>query len=73
MRVRLAALYGFAVEDCLYHLTYEKNVSLDVLENIDNQKMFRPTNCVPRKLLLNFGMALKILNLYIASIMGALH
>ena len=52
-------MYDFAVEDCLYHHTC-KNVSIDVLENIDNQKMFRPTNCVSRKLLLNLGLALKI-------------
>ena len=32
-------MYDFAVEDCLYHPTC-KNVSIDVLENIENQKMF---------------------------------
>ena len=31
-----------------------KNVSIGVLENIENQKTFRPTNCVSRKLLLSF-------------------
>ena len=25
MRIRLAAMYSFAVEDCLYHPTYEKH------------------------------------------------
>ena len=49
----------FVVEDCLYHPTC-KNVSIGVLENIENQKMFCPTNCLSRKLLLNFGLALKI-------------
>ena len=38
-------MYDFAVEDCLYHLT---RVSIGVLENIENQKMFRPTNCVSK-------------------------
>ena len=52
-------MYDFAVEDCMYHTTC-KNASLDVLENIENQKMFRPTNCVSRKLLLNLDLALKI-------------
>ena len=52
-------MYGFGVEDCLYHPTC-KNVSMGVLDNIENQKMFRPKNCVSRKLLLNFGLALKI-------------
>ena len=36
-------MYDLAVEDYLYHPTC-KNVSIDILENIDNQKMFRPTN-----------------------------
>ena len=30
-------MYDFAVEDCLYHLTC-KNVSIGILENIENQK-----------------------------------
>ena len=47
-------MYDFAVEDCLCHPTY-KNVSIGVLENIENQKVFRPSNCVSRKLLLNLG------------------
>ena len=38
-------MYDFAVEDCLCHPTC-KNVSIGVLENIENQKVFRPTNCV---------------------------
>ena len=44
-------MYAFAVEDCLYHLTCEKRFYIQcicVLENIENQKMFRPTNCVSR-------------------------
>ena len=49
----------FAVEDCLYHPT-SKNVSVGILENIENQKMFCPTNEVSRKLLLNLGLALKM-------------
>ena len=53
-------MYDFAVEDCLYHSTCKKNVSIGILENIENQKMFRPTNCVTRKLLMNLGLALKI-------------
>ena len=53
-------MYGVAVEDCLYHPTCEKNVSVGILDNIETQKMFRPTNCVFRKLPLNFGLALKI-------------
>ena len=52
-------MYDFAVEDCLCHPTC-KNVSIGVLENIENQRVFRPTNCVSRKLLLNLGLALKI-------------
>ena len=52
-------MYDFAVEDCLYHPTC-KNVSIGILENIENQKMFRPANYVSRKLLLNLGLALKI-------------
>ena len=52
-------MYDFAVEDCLYHPTC-KNISIGILENIENQKMFRPTNEVSRKLLLNLGLALKI-------------
>ena len=53
-------MYDFVVEDCLYHPTCKKNVSIDVLEKIENQKIFRPTNCGSRKLLLNLGLALKI-------------
>ena len=55
-------MYDFAVEDCLYHPTCKKNVStcISIFENIENQKMFRPTNLVSRKLLLNLGLALKI-------------
>ena len=30
-------------------------VNTGVLEKIENQKMFRPMNCVSRKLLLNLG------------------
>ena len=52
-------MYDFAVEYCLYHHTC-KNVSIGILENIENLKMFRPTNEVSRKLLLNLGLALKI-------------
>ena len=52
-------MYDFAVEDCLYH-PYVKNLAIGVLENIENQKMFRPTNCVSRKLLSNLGLTLKI-------------
>ena len=36
-------MYDFAVEDCLYHPTC-KNVSIGILENIENQEMFRPVN-----------------------------
>ena len=53
-------MYALAVEDCLYHPTCKKNVSIGILENIENQKMIRPTNEVSRKLLLNLGLALKI-------------
>ena len=52
-------MYDFAVEDCLYIL-HVKKVSIGILDNIVNQKMFCPTNCVSRKLLLNLGLALKI-------------
>ena len=52
-------MYDFAVEDCLYHPTC-KNVSIGVMENIENQKLFRLTNEVSRKLLLKLGLALKI-------------
>ena len=52
-------MYDFVVKDCLYHPTC-KNVSIGILENIENQKMFCPTNCLSRKLLLNLGLALKI-------------
>ena len=52
-------MYDFAVEDCLYHPSC-KNVSIGILENIKNQKMFLPTNEVSRKFLLNLGLALKI-------------
>ena len=52
-------MYDFAVEDCLYRPRCKK-VSIGVLENIENQKMFCPTNCVSRKFLLNLGLALKI-------------
>ena len=50
-------MYDFAVEDCLYHPTC-KNVSIGILENIENQKMFGPTHCVSRKMILNIGLAL---------------
>ena len=53
-------MYDFAVEDCLYHPTCKKNVSIGFLENIENQKMFCPANCVSRKLLLKLDLALKI-------------
>ena len=43
-------MYGVVIEDCLYHPTCRKR-SIGVLDNIENQKMFRPTNCVSRKLL----------------------
>ena len=42
-------MYDFVVEDCLYHPTCT-NVYIGVLENIENQKTFRPTNCVSRKI-----------------------
>ena len=48
----------FALEDCT--ILHVKSVSIGVLENIENQKIFSPKNCVSRKLLLNFGLALKI-------------
>ena len=41
--LRLATIYDFAVEDCLYHPTCKK-LSIGILENIENQKMFGPTN-----------------------------
>ena len=49
-------MYDFAVEDFLYHHTCKK-VSIGVLENIETQKVFRPTNCVSRKVLLKLGLA----------------
>ena len=52
-------MYDFAVEDSLYHPTCKTRFCRR-FENIENQKMFRPTNCVSRKLLLNLGLALKI-------------
>ena len=52
-------MYGFAVEDCLYHPTCEKRLCRR-FENIDYQKMFRPTNRASRKLVLNLGLTLKI-------------
>ena len=51
-------MYDFAAED--YHPICKKNVSIGRLENIENQKMFLPTNYVFRKLLLKLGLALKI-------------
>ena len=41
-------------------VVFPDHTHLLILEIIGNQKMFRPTNCVSRKLLLNFGLALKI-------------
>ena len=53
-------MYDFAVEDYLYHPTCKKNVSIGILENMGNQKMFGPSNCVSRKLLLELGLSLEI-------------
>ena len=53
-------MYGFGVEEIACTILHVKSVSIGVLDNIENQKMFRPTNCVSRKLLVNFGLALKI-------------
>ena len=36
-------------------ILHVKKVSIGVLKNKEIKKMFRPTNCVSRKLLLNFG------------------
>ena len=52
-------MYDFALEiTCT--IIHVKTVSIGVLENIENQKLFRPTNCVSRKLLLKLGLASKI-------------
>ena len=46
-------MYGFAVEDCLYHPTCKKRFFRRFRKHREsNQKMFRPTNRVSRKLLI---------------------
>ena len=46
-------MYVFAVEDCLYHPTCKKRFFRRFGKHREsNQKMFRPTNRVSRKLLI---------------------
>ena len=59
MRVRLAAMYGFAVEDCLYRPTCEKRFCRRFGKHRESENV-RPTNRASRKLVLNFGLTLKI-------------
>ena len=53
----------FAIEDCLYLATC-KNVSIDVLENIENQKMFRPTKLCLQKIAFEIRLGLENLEIY---------
>ena len=57
-------MYDFAVENCLYHSTCKKNVSIGIFANIENQKMFHPTNYVSTKLLFELKLGFENIEIY---------